>query len=140
MPPADSDSDAPPIDEEKTASTNFTTTSYQFRDQALNSATAYIRTEGESRRHCFARLDKKHRVVRISEDKKGDKVPITTVELMPPRHPPPARYYDLFPPLRIVKLVTDWVRRSDLVMKQDRVRGGKRKRNGVHSEIPQEIM
>jgi putative membrane protein len=129
------------VDEEKVSGSGFTTTSYQFRDQALNSATAYIRTEGESRRHCFARLDKKHRVVRRSEDKKGDRVPVITVELMPPRHPPKAQYWDFFPPLRLIKVITDWIRRRELVQKQERVRGGKRKRNGsVRSEIPQEIM
>lgn len=68
---------------------------------------------------------------------------MSTVELMPPRHPPPTRIYDFFPPLRIIKRIKDWWLSvfRDVVHQDDRVKGGKRKRKGAFkSEIPQEIL
>ena len=74
----------------------------------------------------------------------GDKkdLAVTTVELMPPRHPPPTKYYDLFPPLRIVKIVGDWFKRREVLDKLDRAKGGKRRHPPGHNpdKIPLQIM
>jgi hypothetical protein len=100
-----------------------------------------MRSGGESHHHAFARLDKHHRVQRKSEDVKSGKAHITSVELMPPRHPPMAQYWDFFPPLRLAKIVVDWIRKREKVLQQERVRGGRRKRGGgMRSEIPQEVL
>lgn len=127
-------------DPEKTAR-DWSTTSPAFRSQAITSATSYLRSGSESHRHAFARLDKHHRVLRKSEDVRNGTAHITCVELMPPRHPPMAQWWDFFPPARLVKIVVDWVRKRERVLQQERVRGGRRKRGGgMRSEIPQEIL
>lgn len=127
-------------DPEKTAQ-SWSTTSPAFPSQAITSATSYMRSGAESHHHAFARLDKHHRVLRKSKDVKSGKAHITSVELMPPRHPPMAQYWDFFPPLRLVKIVVDWIRKREKVLQQERVRGGRRKRGGgMRSEIPQEVL
>ena len=130
------------VDPEKTASpSGWSTTAPAFRSQAITSATSYLRSGAESRSHAFARLDKHHRVQRRSEDVRSGKAHITSVELMPPRHPPTAQWWDFFPPARLVKITVDWVRKREKVLQQERVRGGRRKRGGgVRSEIPQEML
>jgi hypothetical protein len=124
----------------------LTTTAAKFSKQALDSASPFLALEeeqdgGRMRRHCFTRLDEKHRVIRRSEDKRAERVPITTVELMPPRHPPRARVWDVIPPLRVFKIVADWFKSQKRKALDERAKGGKRKRaGGVRSEIPQEIL
>jgi len=94
----------------------------------------------------FSRLDQKHRLNKKRSEKQFtpdgiEKVTITTVELMPPRHPPPIKAWDLFPPLRIYKMITDWFKTQKMKEEQERAQGGKRKRpSGVKTEIPQECL
>ncbi|RSH94765.1 hypothetical protein EHS25_004571 [Saitozyma podzolica] len=84
-------------------------------------------TDEKGQRHCFAKLDKKHRVIRQSEDTRNGRVPIVTVELMPPRHPP--------------AVMKDWFVSQQRKAFDVREKGGKRKRaGGVRNEIPQEIL
>ncbi|WVW80229.1 hypothetical protein I302_102207 [Kwoniella bestiolae CBS 10118] len=71
----------------------------------------------------------------------GENVTLTTVELMPPRHPPTPKIWDFFPPLRIFKIIYDWFRWHKIGEDNERAKGGKRKRKmGSTMEIPQEIL
>jgi hypothetical protein len=91
-------------------------------------------------------LDHKHRLQRQRSEKEFtpdglEKVTIATVELMPPRHPPPIKIWDIFPPFRVYKMVTDYFKTQKMKEQQERAQGGKRKRpSGVRTEIPQEIL
>jgi len=125
--------------------TGITTTSADFRKQALTSAASFTRCDNPD--VCaFSRLDQKHRLNKKRSEKEFtpdgmEKVTITTVELMPPRHPPPIKAWDLFPPLRIYKMITDWFKTQKMKENQERAQGGKRKRpSGVRTEIPQECL
>lgn len=132
------------IDAERNV-TGVTTTSVDFRKQALTSAASFTRSDNPDVL-AFSRLDNKHRLNRKRSEKELtpdglEKVTITTVELMPPRHPPPIKIWDIFPPLRIYKMVTDYFKTQKMKESQERAQGGKRKRpNGVRTEIPQEVL
>ncbi|ORY20578.1 Bestrophin, RFP-TM, chloride channel-domain-containing protein [Naematelia encephala] len=119
----------------------LTTASERFKTQAITSATSFTRTNDPTV-YAFSTLAK-NRLVR-SEGKTeegGEKVHITTVELMPPRHPPPATWWDFCPPLRVIKRMADWFKTKQRLERMERTKGGKRRRSGgVKSEIPQEIL
>ena len=125
--------------------TGITTTSTDFRKQALTSAASFTRSNHPDVL-AFSRLDQKHRLNKKRSEKQFtpdgiEKVTITTVELMPPRHPPPIKAWDLIPPLRIYKMITDWFKTQKMKEEQERAQGGKRKRpSGVKTEIPQECL
>lgn len=132
------------IDAERNV-TGVTTTSSAFKKQALTSAGSFTRSDNPD--ICaFSGLDHKHRLQRQRTEKEFtpdgiEKVTITTVELMPPRHPPTIKIWDIFPPFRIYKMVTDYFKTQKMKEKQERAQGGKRKRpSGVRTEIPQEIL
>ena len=142
-----------PIDKESNPS-GLTTTSSKFKDQAVNSAAQYFETNDPTVLGS-SRLDHRdHRLCRDSSppnpsdrnrsnapEKPTEKVTITTVELLPARHPPSAQIWDFFPPLRIFKVIWDWFKTQKRLEEQERARGGKRRRAGaVKSEIPQEIV
>jgi hypothetical protein len=153
---------APDLDSDTEPHVGMNTTSGSFFRQAMKAVRPYLfRTdelgngsgsegdEGETvcvtdekgQKHCFAKLDKKHRVVRKSEDTRNGRVPIVTVELMPPRHPPAVRIWDIIPPLRVFKVMKDWFVSQQRKAFDVREKGGKRKRaGGVRNEIPQEIL
>ncbi|ORX35212.1 Bestrophin, RFP-TM, chloride channel-domain-containing protein [Kockovaella imperatae] len=120
----------------------LTTRSEKFKSQAVNEAKKYVQ-DGQAKIMGFCHLDQKHRIrrgdtpVRLSQD---DTIIITTVELMPPRHPPPATVWDFVPPLRIFKIVFDWFKTQKRLEQQERTRGGKRRRSAVKSEIAQEML
>lgn len=132
------------IDAERNV-TGVTTTSNEFKDQAVTSAASFTRSDNPDIL-AFSRLDTKHRLNRKRSEKEFtpdgvEKVTITTVELMPPRHPPPIKIWDIFPPLRAYKMVTDYFKTQKMKEEQERAQGGKRKRpNGVRTEIPQEVL
>lgn len=125
--------------------TGVTTTSVDFRKQALTSATQFARSDNPDIL-AFSHLDAKHRLNRKRSEKEFtpdglEKVTITTVELMPPRHPPPIKIWDIFPPFRLYKMVTDYFKTQKMKEEQERAQGGKRKRpSGVRTEIPQEVL
>jgi len=125
--------------------TGITTTSTDFRKQALTSAASFT-VSNHPDVMAFSRLDQKYRLNKKRSEKQFtpdgiEKVTITTVELMPPRHPPPIKAWDLFPPLRIYKMLTDWFKTQKTKEEQERAQGGKRKRpSGVKTEIPQECL
>lgn len=132
------------IDAERNVA-GVTTTSADFKKQALTSAASFTRSDNPD--ICaFSRLDAKYRLRRQRSEKEFtpdgiEKVTITTVELMPPRHPPPIKIWDIFPPFRIYKMVTDYFKTQKMKEEQERAQGGKRKRpSGVRTEIPQEIL
>jgi putative membrane protein len=130
-----------PIDQENHPS-GLTTNSSAFKIQAVEAAAEYTKTDDPAIIG-FSRLDEKHRLNK--NDHKGkengrEEVTITTVELMPPRHPPAPRIF--IPPLRVLKVIWDWIRRKKRdEEEEERSKGGKRRRGGaVRSEIPQEIL
>lgn len=132
-------------DEVEQTPVGLTTKSEEFKQQAISAAARF--TQSNDPTVCsWVPLDLKHRVPRQDKEKMrtpegAEKVAITTVELMPPRHPPPIKPWDLFPPLRIYKIVTDWFRTQKMKEQMERAKGGKRKRSGgVRTEIPQEIL
>jgi hypothetical protein len=130
-----------PTDKESNPS-GLTTTSSRFKRQAVKTAARYVEAE-DPKVVGFCQLDKgDHRMHREnSPPDEKDKVTITTVELMPPRHPPAARFWDFFPPLRIIKIAMDYFKTQQRLEEQERTQGGKRKRREmVKSEIPQEIL
>ncbi|EIW69018.1 hypothetical protein TREMEDRAFT_31453, partial [Tremella mesenterica DSM 1558] len=115
-------------DNEK-ASGGMTTQSSSFQKQRLRST-----------RDCLGVKDTDEPDI----EEKGEEGPtrITNVELMPPRHPPPTRYYDIIPPLRIIKIVSDVFKKAQKLDEQERVAGGKRRHPGgiAPGRIPQQIV
>ncbi|RXK41347.1 hypothetical protein M231_01252 [Tremella mesenterica] len=115
-------------DNEK-GSGGMTTQSSSFQKQRLRST-----------RDCLGVKDTDEPTI----EEKGEEGPtrITNVELMPPRHPPPTRYYDIIPPLRIIKIVSDVFKKAQKLDEQERVAGGKRRHPGgiAPGRIPQQIV
>lgn len=135
-----------------------------FTVQAIKSASAFVKTDDPevfvvtSKREGRKSIQQR-RSIRVSRDilptslhqgqhqnqrdnSSDEQVTLETVELMPPRHPPPPKVWDFFPPLRIFKVVYDlfrW-RKKQGQGQTERTRGGKRRRMGTTMEIPQEIL
>lgn len=131
-----------PTDKESNPS-GLTTTCPAFKKQAVNAATKFVNSTDPDIVG-FASLDRHdHRLNRdASPPRDNEKVTIASVELMPPRHPPAARFWDFFPPLRFIKVILDWFKTQKRLEEQERAKGGKRRRGGasIKSEIPQEIL
>jgi putative membrane protein len=101
----------------------FTTNSEAFKRQAVESAVEYTKSDdpaiiGSSR------LDEKHRLGHINNSDGREQVTITTVELMPPRHPPTPRVWDFIPPLRVFKVIWDWFRKKRRIEEEEREKCG----------------
>jgi len=119
----------------------LTTSSAEYKEQAVEAAARFLSSDdpdvmdfasvnsSDNRLHCDT-----------SPAMSSEKVTIASIELMPPRHPPVARVWDFFPPLRLIKIVIDWFKTQKRLEEQERAKGGKRRRNAVQSEIPQEIL
>lgn len=133
-----------PVDKESNPS-GLTTSSVEFKEQSVKAATKFVNTDDPDKIGFASLNHSDHRLCRDRtppSEGEVEKVTIASVELMPPRHPHVARYWDFFPPLRVVKIVIDWFKTQKRLEEQDRAKGGKRRRgnNTVRSEIPQEIL
>ncbi|WWD16444.1 hypothetical protein CI109_100870 [Kwoniella shandongensis] len=133
-----------PVDEEKDGSLPLPsgrTTGQSFRAQAIASATSFVKTDNPKVFQLKRQKDDQVKAEPIQPNTKGkdtdEKIILTTVELLPPRHPPMPKVWDFFPLLRIGKVVYDWWKKN---VDQERQKGGKRRRNGTGMEIPQEIL
>jgi hypothetical protein len=131
-----------PTDKESNPS-GLSTSSPAYKEQAINAAARFADSDS-SEVMGFATLDRHDHHLRrdATPPSEKEKMTIASVELMPPRHPPKARYWDFFPPLRLIKIITDWFKTRERLEQQERAKGGKRIRAGgpVTSEIPQEIL
>ena len=131
----------PDVEEQAPEQTQLFTTSKAFKEQAITSAASLLHTQ-DSTMFSFSPLGTNRRD--SSTSKKVGKGHITSVELLPPRHPPAARVWDYFPPLRIFKRVHDWWALEfpgTRLNTEERAKGGKRRRaSPVRAEIPQEIL
>jgi putative membrane protein len=109
-----------------------------FMQQAIGSALNYVKTDTDPAVTLLSRKTGQYEGIKEGS---GGEVKIATVELMPPRHPPPAKIWDFFPPLRIFKRAFDYFKSRQKEGEDERARGGKRRRaGGIKSEIPQEIL
>ncbi|KAL7424667.1 hypothetical protein Q5752_000351 [Cryptotrichosporon argae] len=103
----------------------------------LNS-TCDEKTAGESTFDMLARA--KDAATRLGgEDGKAPEIRI--IELLPPRHPPPAKIYDWFPFIRQLERFTNLFKSDERLQASGRDKSGKRRRSGgVRLAIPQEIL
>ncbi|WVQ78805.1 hypothetical protein IAT38_000896 [Cryptococcus sp. DSM 104549] len=154
----------PFLDEEKAAGGQVSGPSpHEFKAQAIKSAGSFVHTNdpdvfvvtskldgaGGGRRRSSARPQQQQNreSVQIARGHHAggqpggdEKVTLETVELMPPRHPPAAKFWDFFPPLRIFKVIYDMFSWKKKAKDSERKKGGKRRRMGTTMEIPQEIL
>ncbi|ODO04513.1 hypothetical protein I350_05117 [Cryptococcus amylolentus CBS 6273] len=121
----------------------------EYKEQAVRNASEYVGTDDPevfvvtSKRDGRKSITQRRSIqVQGRTGQGGEQVTLETIELMPPRHPPPPRIWDFLPPLRIFKSIYDmfnWKKKKEI---SERAKGGKRKRSamGTDMEIPQEIL
>nr|ODN89268.1 hypothetical protein L204_06205 [Cryptococcus depauperatus CBS 7855] len=130
----------------------------EFKDQAIKSASAYVATDDPEVFVVTSKRDGRHsiqqrRSISATHDSRGphssrryhqcaeqEQVTLETVELMPPRHPPPPKLRDFLPPLRLIKSIWDKLNWKKKQQQTDSRRRRKRRRMGTDMEIPQEIL
>ncbi|OCF56508.1 hypothetical protein L486_05358 [Kwoniella mangroviensis CBS 10435] len=127
--------------------TGSTTDPKAFKNLAIQSAKSFVQVDNPD---VFALNRQRSSLQTVRSGKpglggglgsEGENITLTTIELMPPRHPPTPKMWDFFPPLRIFKIVYDWFRWHKIGEDNERAKGGKRKRKiGSTMEIPQEIL
>ncbi|WWC88091.1 uncharacterized protein L201_002995 [Kwoniella dendrophila CBS 6074] len=122
-----------------------------FKKQAIQSAKSFVQVDNPN---IFALNRQRSSLQTVRSGKPGfsngkisntmnnkENITLTTVELMPPRHPPTPKIWDFIPPLRIFKIIYDWFKWHKIGQDSEREKGGKKKRKmGTSMEIPQEIL